>query len=275
MRKRKVHREARRCVFCGGGKLTKEHIWSDWLKAHLPASGANFQILTDTQFDHASNTALLSQSLPRKRQGSLQQLKFRNVCGTCNNGWMSLAVSAAKPLAEPLIKDMRVDLDEKAQRSLATWIAISTVMAEFTDPHTQAIPYEDRISLYKTSLPPSNWSISIGRYSGVEWSPMRYYHVGGLMAEASIPRPNAIYNATPKNFQLTTYVIRSLLIQVFSSTDDSNVDFFREWRVPNGMTPIWPRFRKVIRWPRNPLLVFDDKSTNCIAKSLNGPTPRV
>jgi hypothetical protein len=194
---------------------------------------------------------------------------------------MSGVVNRSKPFVERLIADQPLQLDENAQRALAAWIAISTIMAEFTDPKTQAISAEDRAALMKTGLPPMSWRILIGRYSGKDWSPIRYRHVGGIshyvdnidaVNPDSVPRPHTIPAGTPNNIQVTTNVIRSLLIHVFSSPDPKMVDFFRDYRVPAGMVPLWPIWRPVINWPCSP--IFDDARTSLMFESWLSPIVR-
>ena len=81
------------CAFCGfSGKLTGEHVFGDWL-ARIGLD------LEPVQFDGGPLNRLgrdLGVDRPFRRT-------VRNVCGTCNNGWMSRPEDVAKRVLTPLI----------------------------------------------------------------------------------------------------------------------------------------------------------------------------
>src|SRR4051794_11471516 len=67
------------CVFCGsGGKLTGEHVFGDWL--------SRIGLSTESVLQAAGP---LNRSL--RRMGVTRPFGWtvRDVCGPCNNGWMS------------------------------------------------------------------------------------------------------------------------------------------------------------------------------------------
>jgi hypothetical protein len=123
----------RRCIFCGGTGLSKEHIWSDWLGKIIPRSDDHSQsIIRDVP---GPDRIRIVEPFLYSHQGSMNSRKLRNVCKKCNNGWMSAIVNRAKPSAEMI-------------RDLAAWISLSSVMAEFTDLRTAVIPATDRKHLW-------------------------------------------------------------------------------------------------------------------------------
>ena len=82
-----------RCAFCGATGMSKEHIWSDWLKEVLPPTSSHHsQTRTTTAF--VGNVALLIPSMPTQHRGAVTQRKIRKFCDICNNGWMRRERSA-------------------------------------------------------------------------------------------------------------------------------------------------------------------------------------
>src|SRR5687767_13069259 len=85
------------CLFCSETKLTKEHIWPDWIvrefarrvppgKKQFTASYTRNKLPVRTWFQ---NTITHEAKL---------------VCSTCNNKWMSQLETCAKPFLLPLIR---------------------------------------------------------------------------------------------------------------------------------------------------------------------------
>lgn len=159
-------------------------------------------------------------------------------------------VGAVVPIVEPLVRSEAIRLDGNQQSNLANWIAISTIMAEFTDVRTAGIPKDDRVFLMNERRPPDNWTILIGRYSGTAWSPIRYRH-HGLDVAASKSFDIAKSNADVSDRQqVSTSVLGGLTIHVMSSTSKGLVSAFRN-SLPTEMACIHP-FVAEINWQLQP-----------------------
>jgi hypothetical protein len=186
MSTRRSIRPQGRCVFCGGTGLSKEHVIAEWLKRTLPDVPDHTLIGLNFTFDPA---ATFVHDSTRSRQGGFHQRKVRNVCTKCNNGWMSGIVERAKDFVEPLVRNQAVHLHQQGQRDLATWIALTCIMAEFTGEGTAAIPPEDRQFIRSNEEPPPHWIIYVGRYGGTTWATrgLRYRHHSGIMADPRFP----------------------------------------------------------------------------------------
>lgn len=255
-----MSKPAGKCVFCGGARLTKEHIWSDWLKNVIPASDAHIQFRTYTAFEHEARVAFVRPYLDG-RQGSQNQRKLRNVCLACNGGWMHDIVDLAKPPAEKIVRGEHIVLSARDQINVATWITISSIMAEFTDVKTQAIPASERIRLKSLKAPLDNWTISVGRYEGKGWSPMRYRHHGTefIRTRESPPRQSTIASSKRGYMQVSNIVLGNAFFHVFSSTDADLVFHFRTfWNWPGKLIRIWPNSGRAIDWLTLPLLADAD-----------------
>jgi hypothetical protein len=96
------------CIFCGGLPLTREHIWADWFRAHLPRT---------LPFYHSGRIVLNEDNTrtrnSKKMSGDPRSKKLRIVCNKCNNGWMSDLQNATKPILTPLLHHQQITLSEQ------------------------------------------------------------------------------------------------------------------------------------------------------------------
>lgn len=91
------------------------------------------------------------------------------VCAPCNNGWMSTVEDTARPHITRMIEGRAAPerLDEAAQRAMATWIALRTLVSRsIYDP----IPTPMRQWygwMYSKRECPKPWHVWIGAYDGM------------------------------------------------------------------------------------------------------------
>jgi hypothetical protein len=111
-------KQAGRCVFCGGHGLSKEHVFSEWLKRVFPATASHSQQTIHATLDLYTGEAFVHPNF-KDRQGSFHSRKIRNVCAKCNNGWMSGIVDRAKPIVGPMMSDEAAALSVANQ---GTWL---------------------------------------------------------------------------------------------------------------------------------------------------------
>jgi hypothetical protein len=227
--------------------MTKEHIWSDWLKNELDQPPYTRQIIF-SDFDSPGRATIEeNKSIPSR----MNQRKVRKVCTNCNNGWMGRIVNGSKPFATTMIRGYETILNEQSQTELAAWIALSTIMAEYTVPsHRMAITGDERKYVMDNLAPPTAWTIRIGKYKGRAWRPIVHYHCAWGMQDDS-PGPSADRIARIQKCQVTTYSLNFLIIQVFS-VDDGDMSFierFRAFPVPLAMVQIWPLQSQIVKWP--------------------------
>jgi hypothetical protein len=149
-----------KCIFCDGCGLTKEHVWADWLKPYLPKNVVNHQISRETIFPARSFHDV------QLRSGSVQSGRLRIVCLSCNTGWMSVLQNNTKPILMPLILGHEFTLTRRAQTTLAAWIAMFSMVAEFIDKTGTriAISASDRLYLKDNILAPPTMKVWVGYY---------------------------------------------------------------------------------------------------------------
>jgi hypothetical protein len=143
----------RTCIFCQQPKpMSQEHIWGDWLKAHIPLAmnKHNMQAVRINQPGEPTTGNIFL------RAGDPLRSTVKVVCADCNNQWLSEIQSRAKPFLIPLIKGERTALGTDAQQRVSAWCAMATMMAEYIDrdPHTIAVPQSDRDWLLNNGTAP-------------------------------------------------------------------------------------------------------------------------
>jgi hypothetical protein len=248
----KMSKNRKRCIFCTGFGLSKEHIWSRWTYALVPNKPS------DT---HARGHFVSSPGDPRsyeKRdiknyQGNVNTIRLRVVCKTCNNGWMSRLDKAVKPILSPLILCDPVTLDERSQTLLSTWIAMKGMVAEQSRPEDAASVQDERALLMAEQRPPRNWQIWIARQTGRLWRvgyQRRASTLGYLDGEGIAQSPDG---SLAKNTYSMTLGIGQLLINVVSTRVPELKFSFQDTTVGRAMHRIQP-YERDIEWPPAQLL---------------------
>jgi hypothetical protein len=161
------------CVFCQRvDKLTREHKFPKWVRGEMPAQPKKHHTRdTHTVFDGQQMQRSFSNEHWVKRP--LIDVQLPIVCGPCNNGWMSRLQTAMQPIMVPMIRGEQVALDEHSRGIAAAWMAMATMVGEYSSQLTMAIPQRDRTALYQhrehqIPLDLPGWQIALGRYVGRE-----------------------------------------------------------------------------------------------------------
>lgn len=248
------------CMFCGRTGVTKQHMWPDWLGSVLPREGAEHtQFITRTHFP-APDKFVISPDLQFKR-GPVGSRKIRKVCGKCNSGWMSVLENQAKPALAAMIRDEEFNIPTELQRILSAWAAMTAIVAECTDPLSQAIPPQDRVVLMDSLNPPEHWRIWFGRYRGQDWK-QRYHHGGMLVARSLAEAPK--YGGVP-NTQASTFVVGHMLMYACSSTVMSP-DTHLVPALASKLVRVWPISDRVFAWP--PVDVLGDEEVKWLSNDI-------
>ncbi|TAJ96984.1 MAG: hypothetical protein EPO10_13315 [Reyranella sp.] len=250
--KRKIQRQGL-CVFCGRPGLTKEHIWSDWLKRYIPIVASHRMSAIRMQGDLApGGKVILQPHLSREKQGGVSRQHLRRVCGHCNNGWMKGIVDAARPTVVRILKKEQLEIQPAEAAALSGWIAIACIMAEYLDDRTRAIPAEERVALMKARATSSDWIISIGQYEGQEWSPASYKHFGAIFKTS--PGPGGLPEPPLHYLHIATYTLGPLAVQAISTNHAAILaDASRRW-IASDMIQLFPAAPRSFKWPPHRIL---------------------
>ncbi len=154
----------RSCAFCGTkGTLTREHVFGDWL-SKIGLEG------------DAGETMAGSLNEIGKRMGVSRpfQTKVKNVCATCNNGWMSSLEGTARRVLAPLALGEPGQIELADQGAIAAWIQKTALMAMYLSSAEDreaghGLPPSEYASLYRqreSVEPLPNSRFWVARYTG-------------------------------------------------------------------------------------------------------------
>jgi hypothetical protein len=236
------------CAFCGEDrKLTDEHVWPEWLRIMLPdpePEARNIRTLGEGNATGYRETK--RDEGPRKVPSVVKIVCERH----CNNGWMSGLENEAKRVLEPLIFGRRTELRTRDQRLIAFWTAKTMMVAEYTDPRTQATTTEQRHFLYDhredLQLPPV---VRVWMGYRTLREPLRFgYAHRGLRVDLKLGKQALDARLGDPNVQQTTFRIGRLVLVIVSTSlnlprfDVGFGDF------DTALRPIYPR-PSHFRWP--------------------------
>lgn len=247
-----------KCIFCQGLGLTKEHIWPNWFNGVLFRTD-EFHNQLLVHYDFVEGSELSTTVLEKKRNGKLGSTKIRNVCAKCNNGWMSQIEDSVKEILTPMLLGHGVELNFNEQNIVALWIVMRTIMAEYSDLKTQAIPQSHREYIYNNRSIPPNWKIWIGKCEGEDWSfRYRHYSMGAYPQYDSLSHIYGTIKLTP-NVQFSSMGLGHFFIHAITGPDD--ILKYSHFDDEVGLIQIWPhkfqfllrRYQK-IHWPPSKIL---------------------
>jgi hypothetical protein len=227
-RRRRYTERMRLCLFCQKGRLTREHVWAQWLTKQLKAE--LFRVVTESP--STPSITRITKEL---------DMKARAVCKTCNGGWMSALESAVKGLLAPMISDrsLRTVLSSDHQTLLATWASKSAMVLEHASPRAKKIyTFDQRHYLKENRRPPRGIAVCLASYNGT-----RRLH-------STLKNLSA---ATGDRVQTTTVAIDRIILQVTAGPWPTD----RPHRVISGeqrrweasVVDIWPIQRREVAWP--------------------------
>lgn len=256
-----------RCIFCGGYGLSKEHVLPDWLRQIFP------RLPTDTHtWGVLQNVDTATPSIRRTRgQGQIGSKKVRVVCKKCNTGWLSTMEDETKATLSPIVSPgFAHSLSVDAQQRLATWIAKTTMTAEFLVKERPAISQAERERFKDRKLPDAHWQIWVSSYVGTRWRKGGIFHHGlGLYIP---PEPMRV---GVRNTQYTVIGLGRLVCIALSSTAQGfTMDLSEPLKVATRQ--LWPPLGQDQMWPSDRSL--DDNSVEglCAAfgRALNLTAPK-
>lgn len=195
----------------------------------------------------------------RHARGPVRARKIRKVCGPhCNGGWMSRIEDRAAGVLTPLIQGQGVLLGRDDLRLIANWAVLTSIIGEYSDPNSAAIPPADRDALMLAwtqaggidadvmQTLTSGWIVEVGaREAAVNWNPT-YAHV----AATWVPRGEPVAGAK-LNTQTTTLSVGHFVVRAASSKYELVLPRDRH---AAGLVQIWPNTPDGLQWPAGPIL---------------------
>jgi hypothetical protein len=229
-----------RCIFCGNGSLTKEHVWPHWLRRYIPVP-AHLNTLHGRLDLEISSSRFMMSPIKRgsqSRPGHTTSRRLRVVCNRCNNRWMSQLQNAAKPLLLELF-EQRCSISSNDERLIVSnWITMFTMVSEFLSPDNVGISETDRQTFYRTLEPLPNWSIWLAWHNSEHVEGVKPEH--GTIHHAALARKDAQQQRPAWDSQVTTAICGRMLFQVFS-TSASNLQIDANfWSSSNKISILHP-----------------------------------
>jgi hypothetical protein len=190
------------CIFCGGGPLTREHLWPDWLRKEAAIREA-YEHRIEQEAD-GLETRDVEFSKPPFNQ------VVKAVCSSCNGGWMSTVEANAKPILQDLIYGRGRTLDAGDQRKVATWAFLKACVFDELHPLERVVPEEHRQRLFTYGQPPATGvAIWLGTYEAQEVG--HYAYQGLKVGRDGLPDP------VEPNIYTVTITVGALIVQVAGS----------------------------------------------------------
>jgi hypothetical protein len=150
--------------------MSHEHAWPQWMRKHT----GHLQPTRSSRtlgFGRVAEDALAEhETVITTKPGSVLNNRTREVCETCNNGWMSAMETRAEPLVMRLWAPMptfgrtAIGLDDVA--FLATWATKTAWMHERVGGSKRTATADMRAYLMDKQLPPELTSVWIGQHVG-------------------------------------------------------------------------------------------------------------
>jgi hypothetical protein len=198
-----------------------------------------------------------------------RQWQVRAVCRRCNNEWMSDLENQTKPLLIPLFAGQETRLYPEAQRQIATWISLKTMVCEYDQLGQIISHHTQRRRMMAKHLPPQgNLTIWIGHYERTTWVPLWICHPFLVIPKEQLDKRSTDL-ATYFNSQAVTYVFGKLFVHVIQSPDKKIVADFRLPK-PGGvkLRRIWPISDYSIIWPPSPMTDLEADRTSGALRAL-------
>lgn len=258
-----MRKPAGKCIFCGQGNLSKEHLWPQWSFEYLPKFRSHTTI--EQRFTYSVKNDPDPDSIKRERQGQTWSKTLRVVCVSCNTGWMSQIEEQAKEILVPLITAHSHEVSKASLILLSQWIALKIMISEQNYPSEVVTPQEERSAFKETLAIPPNFKIWIARCGEGGWGAAFWRHT----AKISLPFAEVFSNGRSKNTHSVSFGIGNLFVLVHHSTVSGVLE-----RIPvlhQGLTQVYP-LKKELSWPSMPITWQTANSiASILYKTTNGP----
>jgi hypothetical protein len=225
---------AKKCIYGDDhkGKMSKEHIFGDWINAYVNTSADKTKHFV-SEMHVALDTGHASPVVGKgafTRDGSPHNQTLRIVCESCNNGWMSRVINAAREPLIRLVSGKWPALGTEEMTDLAAWAEMVTISIEQSHLPTATIGIEERKRLMTDLRAGSHVHVYCSLFRDPLLAPGMFQHFG--------PDYAASREITEAKLQSTIFLLEGCLFLVISgSALLPNPDEFSSYL---GVRQIWP-----------------------------------
>ena len=156
----------RTCIYCGAKPLTKEHVWSDFLRDQIGEKNERKPVTFNRVTNLWKEGGLKRPDVHKTKSGSIESRKVKIVCSDCNNGWMSVIDNQAKPFLIDLLNGSHRQLSELDQEIIASWVCKSVISNEYFYDAELCVSDDDRRIFFETNKCPKSWIVCVATYGG-------------------------------------------------------------------------------------------------------------
>ena len=215
------------CAFCGGGgKLSDEHVWPQWLSRALrqlpwaPKKDRPFVM----RGPHDRRTRVIDVTAP--------------ICQACNNGWLAALEQDAQQALTPMITGRPVCLGRSEQALVAGWAVKTALIFDLSSRSEAIIPLGYYRQFGQTRAALDSMCVFVAGYAGraPAWATREELWV-------SIP-----HDEQPNAFA-TTLTAGSLVLQVVGHFVKSASFRDLRWQFARTTRQIWPSIFETVSWP--------------------------
>lgn len=223
------------CIFCGRkGKMSKEHLWSDWVRRTLSE---------DEQLRRIPHSIGRHDGQPPERWSAPAfTATLKGVCIPCNTGWMAQIEAIAKGFAEPLIKGEPRFLSKEGQMFISAWSYMKILVLAHVDRDRLILPKDRYQRVFEAAqiggmtVPPTATLFTAAHVGGLAG---QYQHRGLAPRGQGASRPDLFVG---------TFTLRHLVVQVIENLENDGPRLpEREPAVDGRDRSIWPPTMRSIR----------------------------
>lgn len=246
--------DGKRCIFCGGGKLSKEHFYPQWMHSLLPVQTRYGELTT-------SHHPVRGEAVERhvERPAAMATRKIRVVCRACNNGWMNRLEAAARPHLTRMILGKRFQLQPEEQLAVAQWCAAKVMVAEQGPSSDPMTPPADRLLMAQAQTIPDYYRIFLGAHS---CEAQTGYVRRSSTISLTTAGPNPPLDGMRRNVQQVSFLMGKAFVHI----DAARVEGFKiedlvNMPIVHKYMRVWPPTGTRRKWPGAPVLTFDQVKT--------------
>jgi hypothetical protein len=213
--------------------MSKEHVLARWIRKRFPNDGTQ---------EHWHRTEVDDGTVSERRYRSVPfELTVREVCRSCNNGWMADLENMVRPILGPMMTssiNLPLSIDEQA--SLAFWAAKTLMVAQSTLPRDQrVVPVGHYAELLTERAAPMRCRIAVARRpQEPEAWPYRLVEVGGEWRTKPPPGPRPTRDEF--NMYRALLAVGHVVFHFLGFFDPEREEGLRPGDLPSGFIEIWP-----------------------------------
>lgn len=236
----KLNMTAKKCIFCQGGSMSKEHFWPDWMSSYFEKS-SNSRYGRQIYTSEVKSPSILSEQ--KYQNGHLSTKKFRVVCKKCNNGWMSQLEEKVKPLLLRSMENKLITLSTQCLSILSRWLVMKVIVAEQAENGLQVTPEADRKLFHESQQIPDYFRVYMARHNTADNIGYHRYTCTLALSKDKLSPP---LDGLNRNMQTVSFLIGPMFIfitaaRVYDFNLESKLNF-------DQLCCIYPNKSEEVSW---------------------------